>query len=126
MGALSIVTLLPRLWLSALMSSHTSSASSAATDISTWWASWRDFSSFGPDAIIGVGTGLIVAMIVLGTERRLAAPARRLGVNNAEGASVEKAQGNTLDAFLFGEGTAPMPYRHATSGWFVKAVRAAQ
>lgn len=28
--------------------------------------------------------------------------------------------------YLFGEGTAPMPYPHATSGWFVKAVRSAQ
>lgn len=32
----------------------------------------------------------------------------------------------TPDAFLFGAGADPMPYPHATSGWFVKAVRSAQ
>lgn len=35
-------------------------------------------------------------------------------------------EGKAPDDFLFGEGTAPMPYPHATSGWFVKAVRGAQ
>ena len=35
-------------------------------------------------------------------------------------------EGKTPDAFVFGEGTAPVPYPHATSGWFVRAVRAAQ
>ncbi|WP_136032491.1 hypothetical protein [Microbacterium sp. PF5] len=29
-----------------------------------WWAGWWDWSSFGPDALIGIGTGLIVAGIV--------------------------------------------------------------
>lgn len=57
-----------------------------------WWASWWDFSSFGPDALIGIGTGLIVAMIVLGAERRLAARARTLEVTNAMGGVVEKAR----------------------------------
>ncbi|KQR39208.1 hypothetical protein [Microbacterium sp. Leaf159] len=57
-----------------------------------WWASWWDFSSFGPDALIGIGTGLIVAMIVLGTERRLAKRTRSLEVTNAEAAVVEKAR----------------------------------
>lgn len=32
----------------------------------------------------------------------------------------------TRDAFLFSDGAAPMPYPHRTSGWFVKAVVAAQ
>lgn len=32
----------------------------------------------------------------------------------------------TPDEFLFGDGTAPMPYPHATSGWFVRTVRSAQ
>lgn len=30
------------------------------------------------------------------------------------------------DAFVFSDGAAPAPYPHATSGWFVKAVRACQ
>ncbi|GAA1162756.1 hypothetical protein MOX01_13740 [Microbacterium oxydans] len=30
------------------------------------------------------------------------------------------------EAFLFGDGADPIPYPHATSGWFVKAVRKAQ
>ncbi len=57
-----------------------------------WLASWWDFSSFGPDLLIGIGTGLIVAMIVLGTERRLAKRARSLEVTNAEAAVVQKAR----------------------------------
>lgn len=35
-------------------------------------------------------------------------------------------EGKAPDAFLLGGGTAPMPYPHPTSGWFVKAVRTAQ
>ena len=66
-----------------------------------WWASWWDFSSFGPDAIIGIGTGLIVAMIVLGTERRLAKRARRLEITNAEGAVVEKARSVLRHPFVW-------------------------
>ncbi|MFJ4173377.1 hypothetical protein [Microbacterium sp. NPDC089696] len=57
-----------------------------------WWTSWWDWSSFGPDALIGIGTGLIVAMIVLGTERRFAKRARGLEVSNAEAAVVAKAR----------------------------------
>ncbi len=34
--------------------------------------------------------------------------------------------GRGPDAFVFGDGVAPAPYPHATSGWFVKAVRACQ
>lgn len=66
-----------------------------------WWAGWWDFSSFGPDAIIGIGTGLIVAMIVLGTERRLAKQARRLERTNAEGAVVEKARSVLRHPFVW-------------------------
>lgn len=35
-------------------------------------------------------------------------------------------EGKGLDEFVFGDGTDPIPYPHATSGWFVKTVRAAQ
>lgn len=34
--------------------------------------------------------------------------------------------GKGPDAHVFGDGTALLPYPHATSGWFVKAVRTAQ
>ncbi|MGK9222053.1 MULTISPECIES: tyrosine-type recombinase/integrase [unclassified Microbacterium] len=34
--------------------------------------------------------------------------------------------GKGPDDYLFGDGTNPIPYPHATSGWFVKAVRAAR
>lgn len=34
--------------------------------------------------------------------------------------------GKGPDSFVFGDGSAPLPYPHATSGWFVKAVRSAQ
>lgn len=34
--------------------------------------------------------------------------------------------GKGPESYVFGEGHAPLPYPHATSGWFVKAVRAAQ
>lgn len=35
-------------------------------------------------------------------------------------------EGKGPDAFLFSDGAAPLPYPHATSGWFVKTVRAAR
>lgn len=35
-------------------------------------------------------------------------------------------EGKGPDDFVFGDGHQPLPYPHATSGWFVKAVRAAQ
>lgn len=35
-------------------------------------------------------------------------------------------EGKRRDAFVFADGTTPPPYPHATSGWFVKAVRACQ
>lgn len=35
-------------------------------------------------------------------------------------------EGKGPDHFLFGEGVNPLPYPHATSGWFIHAVKAAQ
>jgi integrase len=35
-------------------------------------------------------------------------------------------EGKGRDGFLFGDGLVPLPYPHATSGWFCKAVRVAQ
>lgn len=35
-------------------------------------------------------------------------------------------EGKSPDSFLFGDGASPLPHAHATSGWFAKAVKAAQ
>lgn len=90
----------PCLWLSSVMLLHLV-VTTVKEPSEGWLASWWDFSSFGPDAIIGIGTGLVVAMIVLGTERRLAKQARRLEITNAEGAVVEKARSVLRHPFVW-------------------------
>lgn len=53
-----------------------------------------NWESFVPDLIVGLMTGGIVGLIVLGAERRIAARARRVEVSNAQGAVVDR--GRTL------------------------------
>ncbi|WP_136055997.1 hypothetical protein [Microbacterium sp. K24] len=79
------------MWLGSFMG-ISSLAGVVGTEPKTWLESWWDFSSFGPDLVIGIGTGLIVALIVLGAERRLSTRARNLEVTNAQGAAVEKGR----------------------------------
>lgn len=76
-------------------------------------------SSFGPDALIGIGTGLIVALIVLGAERRLAGRARGLEVSNAQGAVVEKARRVLTHEVAWPErGSLSTPTGHSSIGLF--------